>query len=71
MDSCAHSVFCLYFHLVIVVKYRRKVFTNEISDFAKSVFANIAVVNYVTLEEWNRSFQKFSTFRGLEQLRAL
>ena len=50
MDSCdhnAHSVFLLYYHLILVVKYRRKVFTNEISDRA------IAPRYGLTLEEWN------------------
>ena len=35
LDSNNHSVFLLHYHLVLVVKYRREVFTDEISDFAK------------------------------------
>ncbi len=35
LDNNNHSVFLLHYHLVLVVKYRKKVFTNEISDFVK------------------------------------
>ena len=35
MDRNAHSVFLLYYHLVMVVKYRRKVIDDQISDRAK------------------------------------
>ena len=35
LDNNAHSVFLLYYHLVLVVKYRRKVFDDNISDRAK------------------------------------
>ena len=52
-DHNAHSVFLLYYHLILVVKYRRKVFTNEISDRAKEIFCYIAPRYGLTLEEWN------------------
>ncbi|MBU5595640.1 transposase, partial [Amphibacillus sp. MSJ-3] len=41
LDNNNHSVFLLHYHLVLVVKYRRQVFDNEISDFAKDMFAEI------------------------------
>ena len=50
-DHNAHSVFLLYYHLSLVVKYRRKVFTNEISDRAKEIFCYIAPRYGLTLEE--------------------
>jgi len=53
LDKNHHSVFLLYYHLVIVVKYRRKVITDEISSFAKSIFIKIGLQYGVTLEEWN------------------
>ncbi|MDY7522283.1 transposase, partial [Bacillus thuringiensis] len=31
LDSYNHSVFSLYYHLVLVVKYRRKVFDDDMS----------------------------------------
>ena len=38
-DHNAHSVFLLYYHLILVVKYRRKVFDDEISGRAKEISA--------------------------------
>ena len=40
-DNNAHSVFSLYYHLVMVTKYRRKVFDSNISDRAKNIFEYI------------------------------
>lgn len=53
LDKNHHSVFLLYYHLVIVVKYRRKVITEEINDFARSIFAKIGFQYGIILEEWN------------------
>ena len=52
LDNNYHSVFLLYYHLVLVVKYRRKVFTDEISFFAKNIFVRIAKSYNIVLEEW-------------------
>ena len=53
MDRNAHSVYLLYYHLVIVVKYRRKVIDNHISECAKEIFSYIVPYYGVVLEEWN------------------
>ena len=53
LDSNNHSVFSLHYHLVLVVKYRREVFTDEISDFAKDMFIEIGKKYNITLTEWN------------------
>ena len=53
LDSNAHSVFWLHYHLVLVVKYRRKVFDNSISKRAKEIFEYIAPNYNITLQEWN------------------
>ena len=42
LDNNAHSVFLLYYHLVLVIKYRRKVFDDNISDRAKEIFEYIS-----------------------------
>ena len=42
LDHKAHSVFLLYYHLVMVIKYRRKVLNDEISERAKEIFEYIA-----------------------------
>ena len=53
LDSNAHSVFLLYYHLVLVVKYRRKVFDDKISDRAKEIFEYIAPNYNISLQEGN------------------
>lgn len=53
MDRNAHSVYLLYYHLVMVVKYRRKVIDDPISERAKEIFAYIAPSYGIVLEEWN------------------
>ncbi len=52
-DSNAHSVFLLNYHLILVVKYRRKVFDNRISERAKEIFSRIAPSYNITLQEWD------------------
>ena len=47
LDSNNHSVFLLYYHLVLVVKYRRKVFSElelfvAAVEVAEGVFAKVA-----------------------------
>ena len=53
LDNNAHSVFLLHYHLVLVVKYRRQVFDDTISNRAKEIFVYIAPNYNITLEEWN------------------
>ena len=53
LDNNNHSVFAMYYHLILVVKYRRKVFDDSISDYAKSVFEKIAPSYNISLLEWN------------------
>ncbi|EJQ03125.1 hypothetical protein IE3_05496 [Bacillus cereus BAG3X2-1] len=53
LDSNNHSVFLLYYHLVLVVKYRRNVFDDDISDYAKDMFVRLSENYNITLIEWN------------------
>ena len=53
LDTNAHSVFSLHYHLILVVKYRRQVFTDEISKRAKEIFEYIAPTYKIELVEWN------------------
>ncbi len=53
LDSNAHSVFLLYYHLILVIKYRKKILTDPVSDRAREIFEYIAPKYHVTLEEWN------------------
>ena len=41
------------YHLVLVIKYRRKVIDNAISDRLKEIFQYISPKYNITLEEWN------------------
>ena len=53
LDNNAHSVFLLYYHLIPVVKYRKKVLNDPISGRAREIFEYIAPKYHITLEEWN------------------
>lgn len=53
LDSNSHSVFLLYYRLILVVKYRRQVFQDDISNRAKEIFEYIAPNYNITLQEWN------------------
>ena len=48
-----HSVFALHFHLILVVKYRRKVIDDKISESLRLVFENICDNYHIELEDWN------------------
>ena len=52
-DNNAHSVFLLHYHLILVIKYRRQVLDDGISERAKEIFEYIAPRYNITLEEWN------------------
>ncbi|MGR0329672.1 IS200/IS605 family transposase [Bacillus cereus] len=53
LDSNNHSVFLLYYHLMLVVKYRRNVFDDDMSDYAKDMFVRLSENYNITLVEWN------------------
>ena len=53
LDTNAHSVFSLHYHLILVTKYRKKVFDDEISNRARELFEAI-VPNYkIEVLEWS------------------
>jgi len=51
-DTNRHSVFLLYYHLILVVKYRRKVINQNISEKLKEMFIEIGQNYGITLLEW-------------------
>ena len=53
LDNNNHSVFLLQYHLVMIVKYRRKVINDTISDRLRAIFEHIAPNYNITVEEWN------------------
>ena len=53
LDNNNHSVFLMYYHLILVTKYRRKVLDDSICSRAKEIFEYIAPNYNITLIEWN------------------
>ena len=53
LRSNNHSVFAIHFHLILVVKYRKKVINDSISKRLKDIFSYIEGDYNITLEEWN------------------
>lgn len=53
LDGNNHSVFLMYYHLVLVIKYRRSVLDDSVSTRAKEIFEYIAPNYNITLMEWN------------------
>ena len=55
LDSNNHSVFALHYHLVMCIKYRRKVINDSISDRLKDIFSDIR--KYLWKEYfWSKSY---------------
>ena len=50
-DHNAHSVYLMYYHLIMVVKYRRKVINDPISKRAKEIRKKLWKEAF-----WNQSF---------------
>ena len=53
LETNNHSVFSLNYHLILVVKYRRKVINDVISGRLREIFEAIQSAYHVTLQEWN------------------
>lgn len=52
LDGNNHSVFSLNYHLVLVIKYRKQVLNDDISNRLKEIFEYISPNYNITLEEW-------------------
>ena len=48
-----HSVFAIHFHLILVIKYRKRVINEQISERLKEIFSYIQGNYNITLVEWN------------------
>ena len=65
LDTNNHSVFRLNYHLVLCVKYRRKVIDDKISERLKEIFVKIAPKYNIILEDWNHDIDHIHLlFRG-------
>jgi len=58
-------VFLLNYRLLLVIKYRRKVIDDKISDRLKEIFEYICPKYNIILEEWNHDLDHIHLlFRG-------
>lgn len=53
LDTNSHSVFSLHYHLILVTKYRKPVFDDEISKRARTLFEANAPTYKIEVLEWN------------------
>lgn len=53
LENNNHSVFALNYHLVLVVKYRRKVIDDNISNRLKEIFERISPSYNISVVKWN------------------
>lgn len=53
LDNNNHSVFLMYYHLILVVKYRRQVIDEDISYRLREIFEYIAPNYNISVIEWN------------------
>ena len=59
-----HLAFLMYCHLVLVVKYRRKVIDIDISQWLKEIFEYIAPNYNITVVKWNDDIDHVHVFKG-------
>lgn len=52
LDSNNHSVFSLFYHLVLVIKYRKNVIDDAVSVRAREIFVRMAPDYNIELMEW-------------------
>lgn len=52
-DNNNHSVFKLNFHFILVIKYRRKVLDDTMSNRLKDIYINISKNYNISLQSWN------------------
>lgn len=53
LESNNHSVFLMYYHLILVIKYRRNVIDDAVSERLREIFEYIQPNYNITLQEWN------------------
>jgi putative transposase len=49
LESNNHSVFLMYYHLILVIKYRRKVIDDAVSERLREIFEYIQPNYNITL----------------------
>ena len=56
LDSNQHSVFLLHYHMVMVVKYRKRVIDDRISKRLREMFDRISANYHISTEVWNSDY---------------
>ena len=65
IDCHAHSIFLLNYYLIMVVKYRRKVFDDVISERAKEIFSKLHLITISLCRSGNMMAIMFMCSSGL------
>ena len=58
LEHGSHSVFCLNYHLVLVIKYRKKVINDKVSDRLKEIFKGVGESYNISINEWNHGINQ-------------
>lgn len=65
LDNNNHSAFALNYHLILVVKYRREVIDDIISNRLKEISEKISPAYNITVVEWNHDIDHvYILFKG-------
>ena len=51
LDSNEHSVFLLWYHLILAIKYGKKILTGSVSDRAREICEYIAPKYHIKVDE--------------------
>ena len=65
-NKTQHSVYSIRLHLVLVIKYRKKVINNEISNRIKEIFSYIGKSHGVDIIEWNHDIDHIDTIISIK-----
>ena len=60
-----HSVYSITLHLVLVVKYRRNVIDDDISERIRNIFESIGSTHDVEILEWNHDKDHIHTILSI------
>lgn len=56
LETNNHSVFSLNYHLILVIKYRRKVINDDISTRLREMFERIGLNYNITVDTWEHDY---------------
>lgn len=65
-NKTQHSVYSITLRLVLVIKYRKKVINDEISNRIKEIFSYIGKSHGVDIVEWNHDIDHIHTIISIK-----